>query len=70
MRIAVPLKTSIDTSRSFGIVILQNHNEQLTPALHKLEGMPLALLWYFVIASTVAKSCNGRVWAHKRVVLT
>ncbi len=51
-------KTEVTMSRVF------------TPALHELEGMPSALLWYFVIASTVAKSCNCRVWAHQRVDLT
>ena len=27
------------------------------------------MLWYFVVASAVAKSCDCRVWANKRVLV-
>ena len=36
----------------------------------ELRVMPSPLLRYFATASTVAKSCNCKILAHKRVVFT
>jgi len=53
--------------RDISLLLLAG-GDYCTPALHKLEGMPSALIWYFVVASAVANSRDCRVWAHKRVV--